>query len=170
MDTLQAALLRVKLPYNAQYATARRSNAHFYNEALSQLPGVVIANPQHCQCFDQQMSHISQADVSIILPCQYEHNTHVWNQYTIRVLGNGKRDALKAFLLDRKIGCEIYYPVTMDQQECFADTSEFSRNCCEVAHQLATEVLSIPIYGELNNEQLQTVVAAINDFLHLSGA
>ena len=100
-----------------------------------------------------------------MLPVSYEHNSPIWNQYTIRVLGAGKRDALRAHLLDHGIGCEVYYPVTMDQQECFAYTDNFCRSDCEVAHQLANEVLSIPIYAELSTQQIEAVVASIAKFL-----
>jgi dTDP-4-amino-4,6-dideoxygalactose transaminase len=100
-----------------------------------------------------------------VLPVAYSHVDHIWNQYTIRVLGEGQRDALKQHLLDQQIGCEIYYPLCLDQQSCFADTPAASRSQCEVAHQLAQEVLSIPIYPELQQEQLETVVQAITAFL-----
>jgi dTDP-4-amino-4,6-dideoxygalactose transaminase len=81
------------------------------------------------------------------------------------VLGAGQRDALRDHLVARQIGCEIYYPVTMDQQKCFADTPASSRIGCEVAHQLASEVLSIPIYPELTDSQKAEVVGAIAEFL-----
>ena len=165
MDTVQAALLQVKLRRYDSYTAGRRNNADYYTRALLQLPGVVQADPAHCKCVDSQRQWLDDNDAAIVLPVSYEHNFPIWNQYTIRVLGAGKRDALKAHLLAHDIGCEVYYPVTMDQQECFAYTEDFCRSDCEVAHQLANEVLSIPIYAELTTCQIDSVVEAIRNFL-----
>jgi len=165
MDTVQAALLRVKLLRYDTYTDGRRNNADYYTRALQQLPGVVQADPAHCKCVDSQRQWLDQKGAAIVLPVAYEHNFPIWNQYTIRVLGAGKRDALKAHLLAHDIGCEVYYPLTMDQQECFAYTEDFCRSDCEVAHQLANEVLSIPIYAELTTLQIDSVVEAIRNFL-----
>ena len=165
MDTVQAALLRVKLLHYDTYTAGRRNNADYYTRTLQQLPGVVQADPAHCKCVDSQRQWLDQKGAAIVLPVSYEHNFPIWNQYTIRVLGAGKRDALKAHLLAHDIGCEVYYPVTMDQQECFAYTEDFCRSDCEVAHQLANEVLSIPIYAELTTCQIDSVVEAIRNFL-----
>ncbi len=165
MDTVQAALLRVKSLRYDSYTAGRRNNADYYTRALLQLPGVVQADPAHCKCVDSQRQWLDDNDAAIVLPVAYAHNFPIWNQYTIRVLGAGKRDALKTHLLAYGIGCEVYYPLTMDQQECFAYTDDFCRSDCEVAHQLANEVLSIPIYAELSTQQMEAVVAAISDFL-----
>lgn len=139
LDPLQAAMLNVKLPFYADYTGKRQANAAYYTERLAGLPG-------------------------LILPTALAGNTHIWNQYTLRVQGEGRRDALRDFLLGRRIGCEIYYPVTMDQQKCFASTPEASRRGCEVAHQLAKEVISIPIFPELTLAQKDEVIAAIREF------
>jgi dTDP-4-amino-4,6-dideoxygalactose transaminase len=72
---------------------------------------------------------------------------------------------LKQALTAAEIGCEIYYPVTLDQQECFAGLPESSRSGCEVSHRLAAEVLSIPVFPELTTEQLDAVTGAVRDFL-----
>jgi dTDP-4-amino-4,6-dideoxygalactose transaminase len=167
LDPLQAALLRVKLRHYREYTSTRQNNASYYNEKLSQLVGVAIANPAHCKCLASQQEWIEGNEVKIILPAPYEHNTHIWNQYTLRITGGDKRDAFKKFLTEKGIGCEIYYPVTMDQQECFAYTSDFSRDHCEVSHQLANEVISIPIYPELPRDHQDQVIAAITEFLGL---
>lgn len=164
MDTVQAALLQVKLRRYDSYTAGRRNNADYYTRALLQLPGVVQADPAHCKCVDSQRQWLDDNDAAIVLPVAYAHNFPIWNQYTIRVLGAGKRDALKAHLLAHGIGCEVYYPLTMDQQECFAYTDDFCRSDCEVAHQLANEVLSIPIYAELSTQQMEAVVASIAKF------
>ena len=163
LDPLQAALLRVKLRRYADYTKARQSNAAYYTAALSKLEGVVTANPSHCCCANEQEQALG--DARLVLPARYEHNEHIWNQYTLRVTGEGRRDALKQHLLDGEIGCEVYYPLTMDQQTCFADTPEASRAGNEVAHLLAGQALSIPVYPELTTDMQDVVVAAIGEFL-----
>ena len=165
LDPLQAAMLMVKMPHYADYTMKRQANAAFYTQELRKLPRVVQADPAHCKCANTQNAALEAANTKIVLPVAYGHNKHIWNQYTLRVLGPGRRDALRDHLSSKKIGCEIYYPVTMDQQKCFADTPEASRRGCEVAHRLASEVLSIPIYPELNDAQKSEVVAAVGEFL-----
>ena len=164
IDALQAAFLSVKLKHYNRYTENRQTNAAFYNQELSKLPGVVQADPAHCKCAKAQTAALDAAQAKLVLPVGYAHNTHIWNQYTIRVL-DGRRDALRDYLWARKIGCEVYYPVTLDQQKCFAHLPADSLKGCPVSHQLAAEVLSIPIYPELNDEQKQEVVAAIAGFL-----
>lgn len=170
MDTLQAALLRVKLAQYDHYTEGRQRNAAYYTEKLSQLPGVVVADPAHCQCVERQSAEISENGTRLILPVPYAHNDHIWNQYTLRVIGAGQRYALKNHLQGLGIGCEVYYPLTMDQQECFATLPDLCRSDCSTAHRLANEVLSIPIYAELTTAQLDSVVAAIQEFLTTNGA
>ncbi len=165
MDTLQAAMLRVKLEHYDAYTVGRQRNADYYTEKLSALPGIVIADPAHCQCAARQQQWIDDQQAKIILPISYAHNEHIWNQYTLRVIGAGQRDALKTHLQSRGVGCEVYYPLTMDQQECFAYLPESSRSDCSISHQLANEVLSIPIYAELTPAQLDEVITAIAEFV-----
>lgn len=162
LDPLQAALLRVKLPHYATYTRARQANAAAYTAALSALPGVVAADPAHCKCLAAHDQ--ATAGASMILPVAYPHNEHIWNQYTVRLPRPGARDALQAHLKKEGIGCEIYYPRTMDRQVCFADTPESSRRGCEVAHRLAEESLSLPIYPELPAAHRDRVVEAIASF------
>ncbi|MDB6074531.1 MAG: Glutamine--scyllo-inositol transaminase, partial [Verrucomicrobiaceae bacterium] len=164
IDALQAAFLSVKLKHYNGYTANRQANASFYQEHLGALPGVAQADPAHCKCVKAQSAALAESKAKVVLPISYEHNTHIWNQYTIRVL-NGQRDALRDFLWSKKIGCEVYYPVTLDQQKCFANVPPHALQGCEVSHQLAAEVLSIPIYPELNETQKQEVVATIAEFL-----
>ncbi len=138
LDALQAALLNVKFAHYADYTRQRQENAAYYKEHLSDVEG-------------------------IILPITDAGNTHIWNQFTLRV-NAGKRDALKQSLSDRGIGCEIYYPVPMHKQECFAHLVEEARTSFNVTDQLALEVMSIPIYPELNRKQQDVVIAAIKRF------
>jgi dTDP-4-amino-4,6-dideoxygalactose transaminase len=165
LDALQAAMLRVKIPHYSEYTVGRQHNAARYIERLSQVPGIVQAEPAHCHCASSQQAWALENAARIILPLAYSHNDHIWNQFTLRVLGTGQRDALKQHLLERKIGCEIYYPLTLDQQPCFQHLPESSRQGCTTAHRLAEEVLSLPIYAELTEAQLNEVMVAVSDFV-----
>ncbi len=165
LDPLQAALLRVKLGHYDRYTQQRQANAARYTEQLGALPGVVLADPAHCKCASTQDAALAAAGAKLVLPVTYAHNDHIWNQYTLRVIGEGRRDALKEHLTAAGIGCEIYYPVTMDQQECFAYTSDACRSDCGTAHRLAGEVISIPIFPELNTGQQDLVIAALSSWL-----
>ena len=142
MDPLQCALIRVKLPHYNRYTERRQANAAYYTEKFSAIPGLAS---------------------KITLPKATANCGHIWNQYTLRVLGAGRRDALKNFLAEKKIGTEIYYPVPMHQQECFAYVGT-KKETMPVANQLANEALSIPIFPELKREQLDEVISAIRDW------
>jgi dTDP-4-amino-4,6-dideoxygalactose transaminase len=83
----------------------------------------------------------------------------IWNQFTLKV--HGERDRLKAYLLENQVGCEIYYPVPLHKQECFAHLPAVE---LPVAEKLACEVLSIPVYAELGEERRQRVVAVVKSF------
>jgi dTDP-4-amino-4,6-dideoxygalactose transaminase len=161
IDALQAAMLSIKLPHFPGYTEARRRNAALYTERLASLPGVEIAGPEKCGC-----AKAGGPDTSarLILPVAYPHNGHIWNQYTLRVIGAGRRDALRAHLMVRGVGSEIYYPLSLHEQGCFANLGykpgDFPR-----AHQLAGEVISLPIYPEIPEEQVGQVCAVIGEFL-----
>lgn len=169
IDALQAALLAVKLPHLPEYIRQRQVNAARYTERLSSLPGVVRATVEHCTCCgnlgrDQTNHPSANQKVQIVLPVARVENEHIWNQYTLRVLGNGQRDALKLFLTERHIGTEVYYPVPMHAQECFAalraKDAEFGNT-----NALARECLSLPVYPELSEAQQDDVIEAIARFL-----
>lgn len=161
MDTLQCALLSVKVKRYADYTSQRQTNAAHYTDALFKLNCVVLAD----KCTASQDAWLAEQGTRIVLPVGYAHNTHIWNQYTIRVLGAGQRDSLRDHLQKAGIGCEIYYPLTLDQQPCFAHLPEASRSGCDVSHRMAQEVLSLPIYGELTPAQREEVIAAIAAWL-----
>ncbi|MGE9296785.1 MAG: DegT/DnrJ/EryC1/StrS family aminotransferase [Puniceicoccales bacterium] len=140
-DALQAALLAPKLPHHRNYREARASHAAFYQEALV-----------GCS--------------TITLPTAKPENLHIWNQFTLR-LPAGKsaqelpRDLLKAHLAAHDIGSEIYYPVPLHRQECFAYCES---DPCPESDQAAREVLSIPVYPELSSAQREHVAATIRAF------
>lgn len=137
LDALQAAVLSVKLPHLAQWSAARRSNAAFYDEALAGIEGIVT-------------------------PVVRDENESIFNQYTIRVTG-GRRDELSAFLKERGVGSNVYYPVPMHLQECFSYLG-YGKGDFPESERAAGEVLSIPVYPELTEAQLAHVVESIRAF------
>lgn len=151
LDPLQAALLRVKLPHYEKYTRGRRENAAYYAAELGKIFGVAAASSPDAD------------GAAIILPYSPQENFHTWNQFTLRIKGEGRRDELKEHLAGEGIGSEIYYPVPMDVQECFAHLGQ--QGSCPVAAKMAGEVLSIPVYPELIRAQLDAVVAAIESFV-----
>jgi dTDP-4-amino-4,6-dideoxygalactose transaminase len=160
LDALQTAFLRIKLGQYPQYVADRVRNAEYYTQHLSQSPLIRVNSDK---AFAENPD--TQA-VKILLPYVFESCTPIWNQYTLRVLGAGQRDRLKLFLQDRKIGCETYYPCTMDRQACFQGIGK-GQETIRVAHQLQSESLSIPIFGELTVEELNYVIQAVMDFVTL---
>jgi dTDP-4-amino-4,6-dideoxygalactose transaminase len=149
MDPLQAALLRAKLPHLPSYNCARAGNAGHYRQHLLGLPGIAENRPG------------APADAKVLLPVDFS-GEGIWNQFTLRI-PHGRRDAFKAFLSERQIGCEVYYPITLDRQECFRGVGRGGETCT-TAHLLAGEVVSIPVFPELNDLQRTTVTEAIAAF------
>jgi len=135
LDPIQAAVLLVKLPHLDEWSQARRRNAAFYDEKFA---GTVVKTP-----------YISPDCVSI------------YNQYVIRV---SKRDQLLAYLREKGVGCEIYYPHPMHLQECFRHLGGKCGDFPE-AEKAAGEVLAIPIYPELTDQMKDYVAETIISFL-----
>lgn len=142
LDTLQAAVLNVKLPHLERWTAARAENARRYHDLFADY-------------------HLGDA---IGLPATDSRCRHVWNQYVIRV-GEGRRDALRAALAEQKIGTEIYYPVPLHLQACFADLG-YREGSLPESERAARESLALPIFAELTRQEQQTVVAAIARFIH----
>ncbi len=86
LDALQAAMLSVKLPHFNGYTEARRRNAALYTERLAKVPGVKVARAADCGCAS---TAAEESEARLILPVAYPHNGHIWNQYTLRVIGAG---------------------------------------------------------------------------------
>ena len=137
LDELQAAILRVKLRYLPAWQRARQAHAAQYTRRLSQIPGVLPP----------------------IVPAGYEH---VFHQYTIRV---ETRDELHRALSDRKIGSAVYYPVPLHLQPIYASLGHKVGDFPHSEH-AANEVLSLPMYPELRDDQIARVTDAISEFLH----
>jgi dTDP-4-amino-4,6-dideoxygalactose transaminase len=137
LDAIQAAVLRVKAPHLDEWTRARRRNADRYRALFAQ----------------------HQLD-DIVLPTAPADRYHIYNQFVIRA---PRRDALRAHLTDEGIGTEIYYPVPLHLQECFAALGG-REGMLPHAERAAKEVLALPIYPELTEEQQAYVVAAIAKF------
>jgi len=163
LDALQAAFLSVKLPHFGAYTAGRRRNAALYTERLEKGPGVRVAQAKDCGC---ARADAAEETMRLVLPAAYPHNGHTWNQYTLRVIGPGRRDALRTHLTARGIGSEIYYPLPLHEQKCFAGLGG-RRGDFPVAERLSGEVISLPIYPELPAEQIEQVCAAIEEFLKI---
>lgn len=140
LDSIQAAVLEVKLEQLEAGNQARARNATRYHELF----------------LDQKL------DRQLTLPIASPHCDHVWNQYTIRV-PQGKRDALRSWLAERGVGAEVYYPVPLHQQECFRSLGYQSGSLPET-ERAAEEVLSLPIFPELTDAELRYVVQQIGGF------
>ncbi|MAV34461.1 MAG: transcriptional regulator [Planctomycetaceae bacterium] len=140
LDTLQAAVLNIKEGQLDRMTARRRANADRYREWFS--------------------ATVDEAQV--ILPADDPHGFHVWNQFTMRI-PDGRRDALRSFLQDRQIGTEVYYPVPLHRQDCFAELGYGSESLphTECA---AAEVLSLPIFPELTVAEQRAVVGGVADF------
>ena len=142
MDALQAAVLRVKATRLEAWTEARRLNARRYAR-LFQDAGLTER---------------------VSLPIEPRDHRHIFNQFVIRT---SERDGLKRHLDERGIGNEIYYPVPLHLQPCFADLG-YRAGDFPAAERAAAESLAIPIYGELTLDQQQAVVEAVADFMRVA--
>jgi dTDP-4-amino-4,6-dideoxygalactose transaminase len=140
LDSLQAAVLRVKLPHLDRWSDARRANARRYD----------------------QLFEDAGLKEEVGLPLVREGARHIFNQYVIRVRG-GRRDALAEHLKRRGVGTDIYYPVPLHLQSCFAYLGHKEGDFPE-AERAARETLALPIYPELTAEQQSYVVEMIREF------
>jgi UDP-2-acetamido-2-deoxy-ribo-hexuluronate aminotransferase len=138
LDTLQAAVLRVKLRHLDGYAAARQAAADRYDAGLAGVPGIQT-------------------------PVRRPESTHVFHQYTLRV-ANGRRDALAEHLKDLGIPTMIYYPLPLHRQLAYR-SERYPDGCFPVAEQLSAEVLSLPMHTELSADTQERIIQAIKSFL-----
>jgi len=148
LDPIQAATLRVKLPYLNGWHNKRAENAANYNTLFADTS--LIQNEK----IVLPVSVYSRNALSDVK----DHNYHIYNQYILRVK---RRDALRNWLLTNDIGCEIYYPIPLHQQECLENYSNFSYPQAEKA---ARETIALPIYPELTPAMQSYVVDKIVKF------
>lgn len=139
LDTMQAAILDVKLGHLNEYAEARRSVADAYDSAFKGLNGLITPNG-------------------------IDNGTHVFHQYTLRVL-DGKRDALRKHLEERGVPSMIYYPLPLHFQKAF-ENERYPKGSMPISERLSTEVLSLPIHTEMTSEELEFIVGNVKSFFN----
>lgn len=138
LDSLQATVLRKKLPLLDTYNDARRKAADYYDEAFA-------------------------GNQNILIPVRAENSTHVFHQYTLRIL-NGQRNELQQFLTEKEIPAMIYYPVALRKQKAYfqeSDDKDFVNT-----DKLLNEVISLPMHTELDDEQLKYITDAVLEFFN----
>ncbi|WP_455388105.1 DegT/DnrJ/EryC1/StrS family aminotransferase [Petrachloros mirabilis] len=138
LDALQAAVLHIKLKYLDQWTEGRRRNADRYQRLFAR---------------EKLLDRVT-------LPPAEAGNFHVYNQYTVRV---PDRDELRGFLKDKGVGSEVYYPLPMHLQNCYQDLG-YRKGSFPVSERAAEEVLSLPIYAELTEDQQAYVVEMIAEY------
>jgi len=146
LDSLQAAILNVKMKYLENWTMMRTQNAERYHD-LFMLAGL---------------------DRDLDIPQTLPYRRHVWNQYVIR-LPEDHRDLLRAELTEKKIGTEIYYPLGLHEQECFQYLGYLPNDLPET-YRASREVLALPIYPELTADEQVCVVDAIKTYFDANRA
>ncbi len=142
LDSIQAAMLGVKMKHLDSISTGRRENAANYHRLFAE-------------------SGLSE---SVTTPMCDVRAGHVWNQYTIRVSSDLTRDEVRQELAEKNVGAEVYYPVPLHQQECFAKLGYKTGDLPET-EKAAVEVLSLPIFPELMLAEQQYVVESLSSIL-----
>ena len=138
LDSIQAAVLDAKLPHLDEYISARQRAAAFYDRAFAN-------------------------NNKVLIPGRQAHSTHVFHQYTLRVVG-ADRDQLREELAERGIPAMIYYPVPLHQQKAYRDP-RYKDGDFPIAEKLAACVLSLPMHTELDEEQLEYITSNVQDLL-----
>lgn len=139
LDSIQAAILRIKLRYLNQYAEARQRAAGFYDSAFSNNP-------------------------KIKTPARAKKSTHVFHQYTL-VLNGVSRTALKEHLAAKGIPAMIYYPIPLHMQKAYMD-SRYKHGDFPVTEQLCNHVISLPMHTELTEEDLRYICDSVLEFVN----
>jgi dTDP-4-amino-4,6-dideoxygalactose transaminase len=147
LDAIQAAVLRVKLKYVDEWNQARRGRAAIYDQLFA-AAGLISSGNE------------PQNSAPIQLPFTAPQAHHVFHQYVVWAY---RRDELREFLMARKIGTEIYYPIPLHMQTCFAYLG-YRKGDFPEAERAAKEVLALPMFPELTEEEQRRVVKSIGDF------
>ena len=163
-DTLQAAIVSAKLRHLDEWTASRQRNAARYNRYFDECGLRVADSSQYFDTLTQSPNETTTGQFTkeapnVIVP-KSTTDRHIYNQYVIRV---SSRDALKNVLQEKGVSTEIYYPILMHLQECFAHlgytTGDFPQS-----EGAAAETLALPIYPELTDEQARYIVGCIGDY------
>jgi len=147
LDSIQAAVLRAKLPKLDGYCDARRAAARKYTAAFKNHPNIIAPKTVNgCE------------GICDVCDC------HVFHQYTLRIT-NGKRDALVQYLNDNGIPCGVYYPIPLHKQKAYLD-ERYKEVDFPVTNKLVTEVISLPMHTELDDEQINYITAMVIGFMN----
>jgi len=147
LDSLQAAVLRAKLPLLNTYNAKRRAAARKYSAAFKDIENIVVPET--------------------VTGCEGICDTcdcHVFHQYTLKIT-NGKRDALVKHLGEKGIPCGVYYPIPLHQQKAYVD-ERYNHADFPVTNQLVREVISLPMHTELDDEQITFITDTIIGFVN----
>jgi dTDP-4-amino-4,6-dideoxygalactose transaminase len=165
LDALQAAILRVKLQYLDGWTAGRQRNAERYRRLFAEAG---LTGDDRPSTIDHGPSSIVHGLPSVVLPSEEPARRHIYNQFVVRCEASpgstSRRDAVIAALKGRKIGCEIYYPVPLHLQECFAALG-YKPGDLPASEQAARETLALPIYPELTEAMQAAVVDAVAEAL-----
>ena len=157
LDAVQAAVLRVKLKHLDSWTESRQRNAAYYREAMMEagIAGVPAIAGDGTVADGQQSTH------PIVLPVEEPYRRHIYNQFVVRTK---RRDELADHLRRLGISTEIYYPLPLHLQDCFAQLG-YEVGDLEISERASREVLALPVYPELTSEMLTQVVEGIGDLM-----
>lgn len=139
LDTIQAAILRIKLQHLDEYCDARKKAAAYYNHAFSEVKELEI-------------------------PAIQDNSTHVFHQYTLKTNGINRSELIE-FLKGKGIPAMIYYPVPLHQQKAYV-RPEFNDNNYPITMELCQSVVSLPMHTELDEKQLKYIVESVKEFIN----
>jgi dTDP-4-amino-4,6-dideoxygalactose transaminase len=140
LDSIQAAILRIKLRHLDEYAAARNKAADFYDNAFKNHPNIVT-------------------------PQRAKNSNHVFHQYTLQLKGKS-RDKMKEFLATKDIPAMIYYPIPLHMQKAYMDP-RYKAGDFPVTEQLCKDVFSLPMQTELDEEQLKYITDSVIEFINM---
>jgi UDP-2-acetamido-2-deoxy-ribo-hexuluronate aminotransferase len=139
LDSIQAAVLRIKLRRLNEYNNLRKSAADFYDRAFS-------------------------SNIHLKVPSRYKKSTHVFHQYTL-VTSGIDRFALQDFLLKKDVPAMVYYPVPLHMQKAYLD-DRYQEGDFPITEDLCKTVISLPMHTELDEEQLEYIASAVLEFVN----
>jgi dTDP-4-amino-4,6-dideoxygalactose transaminase len=139
LDTIQAAVLRLKLKHLDNYCEARLTAANYYDEGFKNL-------------------------VQIETPFRVDNSTHVFHQYVLKLSKDVNRDELKTYLLENNVPCNIYYPIPLNEQKGYKDL--VTQKKYPITKDLCNRVIALPIHTELEEEQQDYIIEKVKEFIN----